>query len=92
MAQNIPETAIDNDFAVEAFDIDADGIYQTLEYYRTDGTLYMRSSLSTPAGTRQYKYLTLSYYDVTGQVHLYDIKWELSYDINDTIVSRKKVN
>jgi hypothetical protein len=91
MAQNIPETAIDNDFHSEAYDIDPDGIYRTIEYFRQDGTLYMKSTLSDSTGTRQYKYVTLSYYDETGLVHLYDIKWELEYDINTTIVSRKRV-
>lgn len=89
---NIPETAIDNDFASEVYDIDANGIYQTVEYFRQDGTLYMRSVLSNPMGIRQYKNVTLSYYDSTGTIHMYDVTWELTYDINSTLVSRKRVN
>jgi hypothetical protein len=91
MAQNLPETAIDNDFSSEAFDIDSDGIYKTIEYRRPDETLYMKSTLSGSIGTGQYKYVMLAYYDESGTVHLYTIKWQLEYDINSTLVSRKKV-
>lgn len=88
---NIPETAIDNDFAAEMYDIDQDGIYQTVKYFRPDGTLYMQSSLSNRIGTRQYKNVTLSYYDSTGLAKMYDVTWGLTFDINSTLVSRKRV-
>lgn len=88
---NIPETAIDNDFAAEMYDVDPDGIYQTVKYFRPDGTLYMQSELSNRIGTRQYKNITLSYYDVTGNNLLYSVTWDLSFDINSTLVSRKRV-
>lgn len=91
MSVKIPETAIDGDFATEMYDIDQFGIYQTVEYSRPNGTLYMRSKLSNPSGVRQYQNVTLSYFDETGTIHLYDVQWVLSYDINNTIVSRKKV-
>lgn len=88
---NIPETAIDNDFSAEMYDIDLDGIYQTVKYFRSDGTLYMQSELSNHTGTRQYKNVTLSYYDNTGTKLLYSVTWELEFDINSTLISRKRV-
>lgn len=91
MSVNIPETAVDSDFALAVYNIDEYGIYQIAEYSRTDGTLYMKSVLSNLIGVRQYKNITLSYFDLTGKKWLYDVKWELTYDINGIIVSRKKV-
>jgi hypothetical protein len=91
MGQLLPERAVDNDFQAEAYDIDEYGIYKTIEYMRHDGTLYMRSTLSGNSGAGQYSTVTLSYYDVTGQVHLYDIKWALEYDLQSHVVSRKQV-
>lgn len=88
---NIPETAIDNDYAAEMYDIDEDGIYQTVKYFRDDGTLYMVSELSNRVGTRQYANITLSYYDATGANLLYSVAWQLGFDINSTLVSRKRV-
>lgn len=91
MAQYLPERAIDNDFSSDSFDIDLDGIYKTIEYRRKDGTLYMRSILTNQIGTRQYQNITLSFFDADGFTHLYDINWTLSYDINGTLISRRKV-
>lgn len=91
MAENLPELAIDDDFSSEALEPDDEGIYTEVRYKRKDGTLYMKSTLVQKVGTAQYRYVKLSYYDLTGENHLHDIVWELGYDINKKIVS-KRVN
>ena len=85
------ELAIDKDFTSEAFNPDDSGVYKRVDYRRLDGTLYMRSQLSHDLGNGLYGRITQSYYDVTGTIHMYDQAWELQYDINRKIVSKKKV-
>lgn len=89
MAQFLPELAIGDDFASTALEPDEDGVYKVIEYRRSNGTLYMRSKLTNRLGKGQYQFVTLSYYDETGEIHLHNIKWELKYDINKKIVEKK---
>jgi hypothetical protein len=89
MAQYLPELAIGDDFASTALEPDEDGVYRVVEYRRMNGTLYMRSTLTTRLGKGQYQFVTLSYYDETGKIHLHNIKWELKYDINKKIVQKQ---
>jgi hypothetical protein len=89
MAQYLPELAISDDFASTALEPDEDGVYRVIEYRRRGQTLYMRSTLSTRLGKGQYQFVTLSYYDETGEINLHEIKWELKYDINKKIVEKQ---
>ena len=91
MAEKLPELAVDGNFSSEAFNPDEQGIYQLIEYRRRDGTLYMRSQLSHSLGDGRYGKVTLTYYDVSGQTAYHSTEWNLSYDINKKIVT-KKVN
>jgi len=85
------EQAIAKDFSSEVFNIDDAGVYKRVDYRRLDGTLYMRSQLSHNLGDGLYGLVTLSYYDRTGTIPVYDEVWELNYDINGKIVTKKKV-
>jgi hypothetical protein len=89
MAENIPELAVIDDFHSSAYDPDDNGIYKTVDYRRMDGTLYMRSTLSQSLGKGMYGNVKLSYFDRTGTVLLHDIIWELQYDINKKIISKR---
>ena len=92
MAEKLPELAIDGNFSSEAFNPDDKGIYQMVEYRRPDGTLYMRSQLSYLMGDGRYGKATQTYYDRTGTIAMFSTEWNLSYDINKKIISKKKVN
>lgn len=89
MSEKLPELAISNDFSSRALEPDKNGIYTVVEYRRKDGTLYMRSSLSNEVGKGRYGAVTLSYFDEAGITKLHDVKWELGYDINRKIVSKR---
>ncbi|MGE7305902.1 hypothetical protein ACQKJG_18935 [Priestia megaterium] len=89
MAQNLPELAVDDDFNSEALEPDEEGIYTVVEYYRKDRTLYMRSQLLNKIGKGLYAYVLLSYFDETGKVLLHTRTWQLGYDVNMKIVSKR---
>ena len=85
----LPEIAVAGDFTSEAFNIDDAGVYTRVDYRRLNGTLYMRSVLSHNLGHGQYGKVTLTYYDHTGTNPLYDVVWNIEYDINRKIVVKK---
>lgn len=89
MAEFLPELAIGDDFSSEAWEPDEDGVYKVVEYKRKNGTLYLRSTLTNRLGKGRYQFVTLSYFDETGDIHLHNIKWELNYDINSKIVQKR---
>jgi hypothetical protein len=70
-----------------ASSIDANGIYTVIDYKRTDGTLYMKSTLS--GGTSpNYTTDTWQFYDATGTIVISTKTWTITYDVNGKITSR----
>ena len=89
MPENLPELAVDDDFSSEALFPDDNGIYKVVEYFRKDGTLYMRSTLSNEITKGVYALCTLTYFDRSGKIPLHQVVWKLGYDINKKIVSKR---
>ncbi|MCL9971093.1 phage tail protein [Anoxybacillus kestanbolensis] len=68
---------------------DANGIFTTVEYKRTNGTLYARSVLS--GGTSpQYTTRTITYYAPDGTTVLRTDAFTLTYDANGDLISEVK--
>jgi len=64
--------------SMERSDKDADGIYQTIEWSRSDGTLYKDSILSVESDV--YTQRTVRYYDTDGTTVLKTVVYDLTYD------------
>lgn len=67
---------------------DANGFFTTVEYKRTNNTLYMRSTLSNPNAEGYYLTDTWTIYALNGTSLIKTIKWTLTYD-NDGAVTSK---
>lgn len=67
--------------------VDANGIYTVVEYKRSDGTLYMKSTLS---GGTSPSYTTdiWQFYDALGTTVIVTKTWTISYDANGKITSK----
>jgi len=67
---------------------DGVGIFTVVEYKRTDATLYMRSTLSTPDGNGNYTKATWQVYNDAGTTLVDTIVWTLGYDANGDLISK----
>lgn len=67
---------------------DTNGIYTVMEYKRTDGTLYLKSTLSNPDASGNYQTMTWQFYDAAGTSVLSTKTWTLTYDADGKIVSK----
>ncbi|MCT4597451.1 MAG: hypothetical protein N4A50_06185 [Vallitalea sp.] len=66
---------------------DSNGIYKTVEYKRSNNTLYMKSILS--GGTSpNYTTDTWYFYDTNSVILLKTITWTIAYDSDGNIVSK----
>ena len=81
----------DSELNQYASNIDSNGIYKTLEFKRTDGTLYMKSTLSNPDADGNYQTVTWQFYDSAGTTVKLTKTWTLTYD-EDGLVKQKVVN
>lgn len=64
---------------------DAKGIYTVVDYKRSDGTLYMKSTLS--GGTSpNYATDTWRFYDDSGATVIKTITWTLAYDTDGNVI------
>lgn len=77
-----------NNYSSYASGVDANGIYTVVDYKRTDGTIYMKSTLSNVDLNENYQTDTWQFYDADGITLLKTITWTLSYDKDSNIVSK----
>lgn len=67
---------------------DVNGVYTVIEYKRTDGTLYMRSTASNPNADGKYQTITVEYFEPDGQTKFDEEVWTITYDVDGNIVSK----
>ncbi|TCP57784.1 hypothetical protein EV586_102228 [Tumebacillus sp. BK434] len=63
------------------------GQYTVVEYKREDGTLHMRSTLSKPDANFNYGTALWQFYNGAGTAVTTTIRWTITYDSNNKIVS-----
>lgn len=64
-------------------------IYTIVDFKRTDGTLYLNSTLSNKNVNGYYETCTLTYYDTTGITIIKTVVWTFTYDTNGNIVTKE---
>lgn len=67
---------------------DANGIYTVLELKRTDGTLYMRATLTNPDARGNYQTDTWQFYNAAGNTVVKTLTWTYTYDADGKITSK----
>jgi len=67
---------------------DVNGVYTIIEYKRTNGTLYMRSTASNPNADGKYQTITVEYFEPDGQTKFDEEVWTITYDVDGNIVSK----
>lgn len=67
---------------------DDNGIFTVVEYKRTDGTLYMKSTLSNANADGKYQTNVWLLYDDLGIEVIQTIPWTISYDTDGDIISK----
>lgn len=63
-------------------------VYKVVEQKRKDGTLYMKSTLTSPNASGKYTRLIAEYYNTTGTAVVKTVTWALNYDSRGTITSK----
>lgn len=66
---------------------DTNGIFTTIEWKRSDGTLAKESVLSSPDTKGNYQTQTINYYDIDGTTILTTETYTISYDVEGDVVS-----
>lgn len=66
----------------------AKNVYQVVDYKRKDGTIYMKSTLSTTNAAGQYTRLKNDYYNTTGTLVVKTVTWALNYDARGFATSK----
>lgn len=67
---------------------DSNGIYKVVEYKKSDGKLYMKSTLSVPDDNGNYTKDTWLLYAANGSTVMFTIIWTITYDEDSNIVSK----
>jgi len=74
-------------YNISTLNKDAEGIFTTIEYSRSDGKLYMRS-VSSGGTSPQYATETQTFYGADGTTVTKTIVWTLTYDVDGDLISR----
>ncbi|MGG1482417.1 hypothetical protein ABE402_16315, partial [Bacillus smithii] len=69
---------------------DSNGVFTTVDYKRTDGTLYAKSVLSNPNTEGNYQTRTVTYYATDGSTIVRTDTWTLTYDEDGDLVNEVK--
>ncbi|MGC5328874.1 hypothetical protein [Brevibacillus sp. SYSU BS000544] len=76
------------DYSEYASGKDGNGIYTVMDYKRSDGTLYMKSTLSNADASGNYQTMTWNFYNAAGTTIVSTKTWTLTYDADKNIVSK----
>jgi hypothetical protein len=68
---------------------DSNGVFTTIDYKRTDGTLYAKSVL-TGGTSPYYTTRTVTYYATNGTTTLRTEEWTISYDADGDVLNEVK--
>lgn len=66
---------------------DSKGVYPIVDYKRTDGTLYMRSTLTNANANGNYQTDTWRYYAADGTTLVKTVTWTIGYDSDGAVTS-----
>lgn len=68
--------------------VDSKGLYTVVELKRSDGTLYMKSTLSKPDSNGNYQTATWQFYATNGTTIALTKVWTIAYDSEGKIISK----
>ena len=78
----------DSELNSYASGLDSKGIYTIIDFERTDGTLYLKSTLSNVDAYGNYQTVTWDFYDVGGTNIVLTKTWSLTYDEDGSITQK----
>lgn len=78
----------DSELNSYASGLDSKGIYTIIDFKRTDGTLYLKSTLSNVDAYGNYQTVTWNFYDVGGTNIVLTKTWSLIYDEDGSITQK----
>ncbi|MCP1159461.1 hypothetical protein [Bacillus infantis] len=68
---------------------DVNGVYTTVNFKRSDGTLYLKSTLSNPNGNGNYQTVNWKFYSTDGFNEALVVNWTITYDESGVIMKKE---
>ncbi|PLR72333.1 hypothetical protein [Bacillus sp. UMB0728] len=68
---------------------DVNGVYTTVDFKRSDGTLYLKSVLSNPNGSGNYQTVNWKFYSTDGSTEALVVNWTITYDESGVIMKKE---